>query len=137
MRLQKKHEVLEHLKKRSSNYKDLISNLFSIIDPDKKNYKELIWLMAMPDSLKKEAHNLVRYTINAIEPEPETLGDLINEYPQGTIFDDQANGRSYQLEGRLFDAGTGELVVGEYACRDITTNEMHSLPLDLKIKWVF
>jgi len=137
MKLKKKHEVLEHLKAKDSNFKDLVANLFQVIDPEKKSYRELIWLMAMPDSLKKEAHNIVRHTLSAIEPEPETLGDLVNGYSSGTIFDAIGLGKSYTMEGPLFDAETNEIVLNEYACKDISTNQVVSLPFDTKIRWVF
>jgi hypothetical protein len=137
MKLQKKHEVLEHLRAKDCNFKDLVGNLFQIIDPEKKNYRELIWLMAIPDSLRKEAHTIVRATLSALEPEPETLRDLVESFPRGTLFDAVGLGKSFTTEGPIFDAATNTILVDEYACKEIGKQSITSLPLDTKIRWIF
>jgi hypothetical protein len=137
MKLQKKHEVLDHLKAKDCNFKDLVANLFLVIDPDKRNYRELIWLMAMPDSLKKEASNIVRHTLSAIEPEPQTLGNLVESYPVGTMFDAIGLGKSYITEGPIFDASTNSIIIDEYACKELGKEARVSLPYDTKIRLIF
>jgi hypothetical protein len=137
MKLKKKYEVLEHLKAKDCNFKDLVANLFQVLDPEKKNYKELIWLMAMPESLKKEASNIVRYTMSAIEPEPDTLKDLVESYPIGTMFDAIGLGKSFTMEGPIYDAATCTMIVDEYCCKELISKEPFSLPLDTKIRWIF
>jgi hypothetical protein len=137
MKHQKKHEVLDLLKSKDCNFKDLVSNLFLTIDPEKKNYRELIWLMAMPDSLKKEAHTIVKSTLSAIEPEPATLGELLDAYPRGAMFDAPGLGKSFTTEGPVFCANTNSIIIDEYACKEVGTERVISLPYSTSIRWVF
>jgi hypothetical protein len=138
MTVRRKNEILDHLKAKGSDYREVLPALFEVIDPMRANYKELLWLMAMPASLSNESYTVVKSVIKAITPDPSTLEELIDSsYPLGSTFDAIGLGLSFKTIGPVVDAATNTILVGEYACQNLITGATVSLPIDTKIRWIF
>jgi hypothetical protein len=130
MDYQKKHLLLNSLKERPEKYREILPDLFNLVDPDKRHHIEHIWLNAVPKSQVKNISLFTETVIKTMEPDPATLRELIVSDRIGTIFEVLETGESYQLAG--FNNHTGNGVALPLGSKTIV-----ELDMDIPIRRVF
>lgn len=129
-----RQDLLNQLKAEPKNYREILPNLFNLIDPNKKYYKELIWLMAIPDEALKNVHSIATEVTKKINVVPETLGQLNEDYPIGTLFVDIETNTDYTLAGKMNEDSA------QILCKPFTgtnTKLLVMLNANTRIKYLF
>jgi len=91
----------------------------------------MIWLSAMPESLKSMSSEIICNVVKDLMPEPKTIKELLDTDFPYVMFDDLETGKTYELSGEYPDKKDMVTV------KKFGTTELCDLPLETKIKSLF
>ena len=123
-------EKLRKLDQKEVQVREVVSEVFSF-DPEKKFYREQIWLTAMPDSLRPLASDFLYKVATHLMPFPTTLRELSDtDYPY-IMFETEEAGSTFEFQGLPPDKPDFAI------CKKFGSNVSCYIPLDTRIKRLF
>ncbi len=116
---QKIYEMLRSLKDEKQNLKNLAIDLFSELDPERKHYRELVWLSAIPETLYPEAEKIFSAVASVLTPKKITFKQLMDSDVSGIMFYITETGDHYDYLG--VDPADGRGLVKRFGTKYIST----------------
>lgn len=95
------NDLLAKIKDSETSLKSLAVDIFSEIDPEKKHYRELVWLAAMPETLRPQAFTIFSQVIDGVIPKELPLSELVRLTRSSIMFEVLESGEIYETSGRL------------------------------------